>query len=340
MARAAKRKWGLIINNDNLTMDDVVHFSKMADQAGAESLWTCELYRDAFVPLTAMAAAAPRLRVGTGVAHWTRPPMTVEITAMSLAEYTHGKFVLGLGTAWSYFNENWYGISYRKPVTRMREYVECIRSMWTATPTQTINYDGEFFHVRDYRRFMPPTYDHIPIYLAGVLPPMIRLAGSHGDGMVINSLNTPKYLQEVVHPNLKKGMAQTGRSPDNFEICAIKVCAANADRKAARALARHAIAFYSTVDYFDIVIDPLGFTEAKLKIRAASEKNDVPAMLDAVTDDMIDALALAGTADDIRQQLRAFDGLFDTVLVFSPFFCVDPEETKANHAAVIEAFAS
>ena len=339
MARKNKRKWGLIVHGENTSMDEVVHYAKMAEQAGAESLWATEFWRDGFVPLTAMAAACPNLRVGTGVIHWARPPLTVEITAMALAEYTHGKFILGLGTAAKQYNEEWYGISYRKPVTRMREYIECIRTMWTASPTHPVSYEGEFFQVKDYRRFVPPVYDHIPIYLAAVLPPMIQLAGSHADGMVLNSLNTPKYIQEVLRPNLKKGMAKAGRSAKDFEICAIKPCAVNKDRKRARDLARHAIAFYSTIYYFDIVLDPLGFTEAKLKIRAASKRGDIQGMLNAVPDDMVDALTFAGTADDVRRQAKASDGLYDTTLVFCPFFFVDPAETKANHAAMIEAFA-
>ena len=330
----------MLISGENLTMDETVHYAKLADQAGAESLWSAELWRDGIVQLVAMAAAAPTLRVGTGVIHFARPPVNTELTAMSLAEYTHGKFVLGLGTAPQFVNEDWYGVSYRKPVTRMREYVECVRTLWTSSPTKPVSYAGEFFTVKNYRRFIPPTYESIPIYLAAVLPSMLRLAGSHGDGVIVNTLNTPKYLTEVVHPNLKKGMAAGGRSPEHYEICAIKPCSVNKDRKQARRFGRHLIAFYATLSYFDVVLDPMGFTEPKLKIRAAMQRGDIAGMLDAVTDDMIDTLILAGTADDVRRQIKQFDGLFETPLLFCPFFFTDPAETKANHVAMIEAFAA
>ena len=52
-------------------------------------------------------------------------------------------FVLGLGTAPLEWNQNWHGVDYKKPATRMREFVECIRAMWTATPVQPISYKGE-----------------------------------------------------------------------------------------------------------------------------------------------------------------------------------------------------
>ena len=62
-------------------------------------------------------------------------------------------------------------------------------------------------------------------------------------------------------------------------------------------------------------------------------------MLGAVTADMVDALVLAGTVDDVRRQLRAFDGLFDTLLLLSPSFAADTEEVQENNAAMIAAFA-
>ena len=57
------------------------------------------------------------------------------------------------------------------------------------------------------------------------------------------------------------------------------------------------------------------------------------------TDDMVEALVLAGTADDVRRQLQAFDGLFDTLLLLSPSFAADPDEVRENNAAMIAAFA-
>ena len=331
-------KWGVIFSSDNLSIEDLAHYSRMAEDAGADSVWMTEVWRDAFVPLTVMASAVKRVRVGTGIAQFARPPMHTALSAMSLAEYTGGRFVLGLGTAPPEWNKNWHGLEVRKPVTRMREYIECIRTMWTATLTQPISYEGEFFNVKDYVRFIPAAYDHIPIFLAGVNPRMIQLAGSHADGLILGPLNTPKYLTEVVHPNLKKGMDAAGRSPKEVEVCVTKICAVNRDARQARALARHAVAFYSTLPYYSIVLDPMGFAEEKMAIGEAMSRGDIPAMLNAVTDEMVDALALAGTADDVHRQLEGFDGLVDTVLLFCPHLAVEPEDTKANHEAMIEAF--
>ncbi len=334
-----KLNWGVVFTGENLSLDDILRYGRLAEDAGAESLWSTELGRDAFVPLAAIASVAKKVRVGTAVATFARPPMHTETAAMAMAEFTKNNFVLGLGTAPPAWNENWHGLPVQKPVARMRDYVQCIRKMWTASITNPIDYDGEIIHVKGYHRFIPAAYPSVPIYLAAVQTNMLQLTGEIADGLLANLLNTTKYFEEVVHPNIKAGMKKGGRDGKGFEFATLKVCAVDQDRKRARDLARHTIAFYSTLPYFDIVLDPAGFAGPKAKIRAAFAKGDIPAMLKEVTEDMVDALVLAGTADEVRTQAKRFEGLLDTLILYSPTFAVEPGETKANHEAIISAFA-
>jgi alkanesulfonate monooxygenase SsuD/methylene tetrahydromethanopterin reductase-like flavin-dependent oxidoreductase (luciferase family) len=261
------------------------------------------------------------------------------LSAMALAEYTHGRFVLGVGTGPPEWNKNWHGLEVTKPVARMREYIECLRTLWTATTTHPVSYSGEFIQVKDYLRFIPAAYERVPIYLAGVNRHMIQLAGSHADGLILGGLNTPKYITEVVHPNLQRGLQRAGRMRHDVELCTLKICAVNSDARAARALARHAVAFNATLVHYDIVLVPIGFTAAALAIRSAMSRYDIPGMISAVTDEMVEALTVAGTPDDVRRQLGQFDGLVDTVILCSPYFAVGPEEVKANHQAMIETLS-
>ncbi len=39
---------------------------------------------------------------------------------------------------------------------------------------------------------------------------MLQLAGTHADGLIINSLNTTKYFSDIVHPNIKIGLDKAG----------------------------------------------------------------------------------------------------------------------------------
>ncbi len=339
MAAERRIKWGILFNGDNLSLDEILRYAHMAEEAGADSLWSSDLGRDAFTPLAAMGGVVKSVRLGTAVATFARPPMHTETAAMTMAELTGQKFVLGLGTAPWEWNRDWHGLADYKPVIRMREYVGCIRKMWSSSPAHAIEYDGAFVNVRGYRRFIPAPCPAVPIYLAAVRERMLELAGEVGDGLLANTLNTPAYFRDIVRPRIAAGMAKAGRSGAPFEFVTLKSCAVNEDRARALALAKRAIAFYATLDYFDIVLDPAGFAEQKERIRAAHTRNDLPAMLDAVTEDMIDALVLAGTADEVRAQLEPFEGLVDTVILSCPILAEDPEETRANHEAMIRAFA-
>ena len=337
--KTRKWKWGVLFSGDNLTLQETIDFAAKAEDAGAESLWTTELGRDAFVPLAGMAAVCKRARLGTGVAIFARPPALTEISAMSMAELTGGRFVLGLGTAPPAWNENWHGLPYRRPVRRMREYVEAIRLMWTASPTTPVEYEGEIITIRDYRRVLAPPCAPPPIYLAAVQPAMLQLSGEIADGLLANLLNTPRYFTDIVLPNIDKGLSKAGRTRADIELCSLKVCSVDRDRQRARRRARGPIAFYSCLPYFDQVLDPAGFTREKLAIRDAWARADLAAMTDLVTEDMVDALVLAGTPDDVRGQLDRFEGLFETVLLYCPMPFIDRAESLANHEAMIEAFA-
>ena len=339
MAAERRIKWGVLFNGDNLSLAEILRYARMAEEAGADSLWSSDLGRDAFTPLAAMAGVVRSARLGTAVATFARPPMHTETAAMTLAELTGQRFVLGLGTAPAAWNRDWHGLADYKPVARMREYVQCIRRMWSASPTNAIDHEGVYVSVRGYRRFIPAPCPPAPIYLAAVQERMLQLAGEIGDGLLANTLNTPAYFRDIVHPRIAAGMAKAGRTGAPFEIAALKACTVHEDRARARALARHAIAFYATLEYFDIVLDPAGFAEQKECIRAAQARNDIAAMLDAVTEEMIDALVLAGTAAEVRAQLAPFAGLVDTVILTCPMIPGGPEETRANHEAMIAAFA-
>jgi alkanesulfonate monooxygenase SsuD/methylene tetrahydromethanopterin reductase-like flavin-dependent oxidoreductase (luciferase family) len=324
-------KWGVIYNGDALTINDMQSFAARAEQAGADSVWTAEGWRDAFVPLAAINGAVNRVRIGTAIAQMARPPVLTTLSALSMAEYSRGRFVLGVGTGPRDWNNNWHGFDVPRPVTQIREYIQCLRELLKATQASPVTFKGTYYKVSGYMPFLPAPITVIPIYLAGVNRRMIGLAGSNADGLILGPLNSIPYLKETVHPNLQKRA--------NFDLCLPRICAVNADAAAARNLARHAIAFYCLLSYYDVVLTPLGFSPQATAVRDAFGRGDIPAMFRAITDDMVAALAFAGTKDEVRKQARDFDGLIDTLILYSPYFGVSRDETIANHGAMLDAFA-
>jgi probable F420-dependent oxidoreductase len=333
-------KVGLEMNGEGISIQDVIGFGVQAEAAGFDSVWHIENQRDPFVPLSVIGARTERIRVGTALAIWARSPVLTELVAANLDELTAGRFVLGLGTAPREWNENWHGISYERPAERMREYVEIVRRMWTAHSGRSISYEGTRFNVVDYRRAMRPLRERVPIYLGAVRENMVQLAGAVGDGVLFNLLTTPRYLREYALGYLAKGAASAGRTTDDLEIGTLIVTSVSGDRSEARQRARHQLAYYAQIPYFDAMLDLHGFQRETRALRAAAARGDDGAMIAAVTDEMVDAFALAGTPHECRLKLAQFDGLVGLALLMSPAFRLEGDEIRENHRMILEAFGT
>ena len=279
MPMARKWKWGVLFSGDNLTLQETIDFAAKAEDAGAESLWTTELGRDAFVPLAGMAARCKRARLGTGVAVFARPPAMTEISAMSMAELTEGRFVLGLGTApQGVERELARGFVPAGRFSRMQEYVELDQAACgPRTPTAPIDYEGEIITVRDYRRLIAPPCEPPPIYLAAVQKGMLRLSGEVADGLLANVLNTPHYFTDIVHPN-GQGRAFPKPAATRRRHRALRgqdLLGGQGPRAPAPGSGRDpASPSIRWLPYFDQVLDPAGFTREKLAIREAWARAD------------------------------------------------------------------
>src|SRR5439155_18379203 len=90
--------------------------------------------------MAAIAAATERVRVGTAIMNvYTRNPVVIAITFVSLDELAPGRIVMGLGTGSPLILAP-QGQPFEKPLTRLREYVEVIRPLMRGEP---VSYAGE-----------------------------------------------------------------------------------------------------------------------------------------------------------------------------------------------------
>jgi alkanesulfonate monooxygenase SsuD/methylene tetrahydromethanopterin reductase-like flavin-dependent oxidoreductase (luciferase family) len=77
-----------------------------------------------------------------------------------------------------------------------------------------------------------------------------------------------------------------------------------------------------------------GFASEAEAIRGAFAAGDVEAMIGAVTEAMVDELAVAGTPDEVAEQRRRFDDVVDEVVPSPPTFRVTPERAAENLATL------
>jgi probable F420-dependent oxidoreductase len=322
-------------------MREATELAKRAEAAGFDGLWTTEFYdRDGFVRMAALALATARIRICSGIVYaFVRNPVLTAAGAADLDDLTGGRIVLGLGTGTRRMNESWYGIPFAHPAPKMRETVRLLHALWQSRAGPRFRFEGRFYRIelenyslRQMRR------ERIPVYVAGVNAGMIGVAGEVAEGLVGHPLYSRRYLAEVVRPALAAGAAKGQRPADEPKIAGYVITAIAGDAEQARGDAKRQIAFYSTVRTYDPILDLHGWADQKAAIRAAFARRDWAAMADAVTDDMVEAIAIAGTPDQCRDQFGRYEGLLDEALFYTPTFGVSQERIAENHRLIIETF--
>ena len=326
-----------------LVMDSIaemVEVTRQAEAAGFDLAWDWEFFnKNAFVRLAAMASATTRIGLGTGILYaFGRSPLLTASGAADLDELSDGRLVLGLGTGTKRMNEEWYGMPFERPAPKAAELCQLLRHIW-ASADRPLRFEGEFYTLAVPQYVRPgqarPT---IPIYLAGVNPIMVRTAAEAADGLVGHPIYPRSYIRDHVRPAIDEGLRRAGRRREGFTLASCVIVAISRDREQARREARQQVAFYSTVKTYDLLLDSAGFSREKEAIRRAFKTVDVAAMADAVSDEMLAATAVAGTPDECRAQLTAYDDLLDLPMLYTPTFGVEPGRVLENHRLIVETF--
>jgi probable F420-dependent oxidoreductase len=295
---------------------ELAEAARLAEEAGFESVWATEFYdRSATVALAAMAEATRTIELGSAIAYaFGRTPVVLAAEARDLDELSGGRFTLGLGTGTKRMQQDWHGLDGEHPASRMEELVPLLRRLWRLHEGP-VEHEGRFYrlNVRPTAPPRPPVREQIPIFMAGVNARMIEAAGAVADGLVGHPLFTPEYVTEVARPALARG--------NEPPIAGYITTSVSEDRGAARRNAAAVIAFNSTVKTYRAVHRVGGFEAQADAIREAWSRGDFAAMADAVTDEMIDAMALAGTPDEVRVRFEErWDGVYRWPLLWPPAF--------------------
>lgn len=318
--------------------------ARFADNVGFNGIWTFETAHEPFLPLVLAAEHSRRLTVGTSIAvAFARSPVVLASISWDLARFSHGRFILGLGTQVKGHNERRFGVRWEKPVEKMRDVILAVRAVWDCWQNGTpLDFQGEYFKLNLMTPFFSPEphdYHRIPIFIAGVNRRMCRLGGELCEGFHVHPLHTVRYLKEVVLPNIQQGLARGARQRADIELSSSLFVVPTDDPLQAELFeteARRQIAFYASTPPYRPVFDFEGWGAVadRLKACAASGRwSDMPGL---ITDDMFEQLALRGSWKELPRKIRAkYGGLLDRV---SYYFPVVPGQNDAGWRATVAGF--
>lgn len=284
-----------------LSAREVLACAKMADsQQNVDSLWVPESWgRESFATLGAMSQVTKRVRLGTSIISiYARTPATVAMAATTLDMLSGNRTVIGLGTSTAAIVENWHGLKFDRPASRMREYVECLKLM---TGGKKVNYNGKFFRANNFKLMNQPQRKQIPVFVAAVNKRMVSLAAELADGVLL-------YMRPL--DELKKTVADLKRNTKgkNFGIASSFICAlSNKEPEKARERAAKTLAFYVAVGkYYSKFLSENGFKDEVEDIISAYGKGGADAATKFVPDRMLDSLAVCGSGEECRKSLARF----------------------------------
>jgi probable F420-dependent oxidoreductase len=325
-----------------LPASELVPLVQSWEAAGIEGVWAPQIFGAPFTTLAAAAAVTTRIKLGTGIAlAFTRSPLETACSAIDLDHISDGRVVLGLGSSAESQIEGSFGMPYGKPLKHMREIVGQVRAVIEKGHTgELTQLEGEYntLDLSYFRLIRPPRRPAIPIYLPAVFEKACEQAGAIADGLLGHPLWTTAWLRDRVVQSLALGLDKAGRKRSDVTMNVMIFTVINDNRAEAIADARTNVAFYTQSPQYLRYFAEIGFGKEAEAIQAAFEIQDYDAMATACPDEMISAITIIGSADEVREQIAERAQYADAITPVVPQFGIEPDKAALYRKRIADLF--
>jgi len=214
--------------------------------------------------------------------------------------------------------EGWHGVPYGKPLQRYREYIAIVcKILERETP---LEFEGQEYQIpyrgpgatglgKPLKSILHGRPD-IKIYTASIGPKGIELAAELADGLLPVWMS-PDWYGQLYKPHLDAGFAKArpGKSRENFDLAPFVTCVLGNDIAKCREPVKASLALYiggmgaRSKNFYNSYVRQFGYEELAGRLQdlyLSGKKNEAQA---AVPDELVDAVALVGPKERIRDQL-------------------------------------
>ena len=306
---------------------ELVPLVQEAERLGFDSVWAAEAWgTDAVTVLAWVGASTSRIKLGSAIMQIPgRTPGNTAMTAATLDLMSGGRFILGLGTSGPQVVEGWHGEPWGKPLGKTREYIELVR---TALRREVLEHHGEHYRIpydgagatglgKPLKLMMRPLRADIPIYLAAIGPRNVALAAEIADGW-LPMLVVPERFDDAFGPSL-------AGAREGFEIAAGVTVLVGDNVESLRDAIKPHIALYvggmgaKGKNFYNSLISRYGWEAEAAEIQELYLGGRQREAIAAVPDELVDAVALVGPKERIRDRLDAWrETPVTTLIVGSP----------------------
>ncbi|HSB08915.1 MAG TPA: LLM class flavin-dependent oxidoreductase [Blastocatellia bacterium] len=281
---------------------ELIECARTADACGYDSFWLPEAWeREAFTILTELALRTERIHLGTGIINvFSRSPALIAMSAATLDEASGGRFRLGLGTSGARVIEDFHGVKFDKPLTRLKETVQIVRALLSG---DAVEFSGRCFELRRFKLGFKPLRTDIPIYVAALAPKSLNQIGQIADGWLPTHWPRVKLSEGIAE--VREAAKNVGRDATRIEIAPFVNVVVSDDVAKARNSARLPLAYYlgGMGDYYHASLSRLGFGIDADRVRELWQAGRPRDAIRAVTDEMVDSIAICGPLETCREQL-------------------------------------
>ena len=315
-------KLGVLIGYSGAKVAIDVPFIQEAERLGYDLAWSAEAYgSDAATPLAWLAPQTSRIRLGTGIMQiHARTPANTAMTAMTLDQLSGGRFVLGLGVSGPQVVEGWHGVSYGKPLARMREYVSILRQVLAREVP--VEHTGAYYTIpyagpdasglgKPLKSILHGRRD-MKIYTAAISPNGMKCAGEVADGVFPVWMNPERF--DLFKPHLEEGFAKAGGGKNlaAFDVAPFVSVVLGDDVERCRMPVKGMLALYiggmgaRDKNFYHDYARRLGYEAAAARIQDLYLDGKKAEAMAAVPDALVDDIALVGPAARIRERVEAW----------------------------------
>jgi 5,10-methylenetetrahydromethanopterin reductase len=310
-------RFSLRVNND-LAVGELTELAGAAEELGFDQLWVSNdlFLRSAPALMGVLSARTSRLQLGIAVMNpYSVHVVELAMAAATLQEASRGRFSLGIGAGSAEFL-GWAGMQRPAPLSTTRQAVAVLRSLLGHHDVEPSALPGWMDRPRPLGlRVEVP----VPVYVGGMGPRMLRMAGECADG-ALPLLYPPEYFR-TARGQIREGLLAAGRSEEAFDLPACFWVSISPDGDAGRAALANKLAYYGP-SISATLLAAVGLTPEDFGPAAelAQRGEDASALID----DRMLSLGIAGSADDVVRRCRALQALGADHLSFGPPLGPDP----------------
>lgn len=320
---------GLNIGYSGAKIELPLDMIRAADELGYYAVWTAEAYgSDAITPLAWIGAQTVNVRLGTAIMQMpARTPAMTAMTAMTLDQLSGGRFLLGLGLSGPQVVEGWHGQAYGKPLAKTREYVSIVRQILKRE--KPLTHTGDYYQIpyqdtdatglgKPLKSILHGRAD-MPIYLAAIGPKNVELAAEIADGW-LPIFFSPQHYDEVFKPSVDVGLAKANRERlksslpaktlADFDIAPQVAVVVDNNLEVCWNMLKPTLALYiggmgakGKNFYYDLACR-YGYEAAAITIQEYYLAGKRPEAIVSVPNELVDAVALCGPKERIRERLE------------------------------------